>query len=423
MTEQRSMSPQAPAEPLRRLLEISSSISGVLDQDELFSLVIRSAVEVTGAERGYLFLLDPDESLSLEERLQIGASFRLDPHELETAEFRASRSAIMKTVAERTGQTWNDGPAQPSPSQSVELMGLRSILCEPLLAHNQLVGLIYLDSKITARYHDGHQDLLRSFAAQAAVAVENARLVHEREEALRREHAEQVKVRELAAYGQAMASFLSIASHDLKGPLTILQTGLRLLQRNPEVDDLILKDMDLAVGRARRLVAMYLDANALHLDGDIQLEKEKVKLLPLIQRELEMVTKTLPPRRLEQFEFRVELTEETSLVVDEDRLSQVFYNLLDNAVKYSPKGGVVAVVAKHLDDEIEIRVSDQGRGLDEEGCQRLFDRYVRIDSDRDVRGSGLGLWIVRRLVESHGGSIRVQSRPSEGTTFILTFPA
>ncbi len=417
------MTPQAPAEPLRRLLEISSSISGVLDQDELFSLVIRSAVEVTGAERGYLFLLDPDESLALEERLQIAASYRLDPDELETAEFRASRSAIMKTVAERTGQTWSDGAAQPSPSQSVELMGLRSILCEPLLAHQQLVGLIYLDSKITSRYHDGHQELLRSFAAQAAVAVENARLVHEREEALRREHAEQVKSRELAAYGQAMASFLSIASHDLKGPLTILQTGLRLLQRNPEVDDTILQDMDLAVGRARRLVAMYLDANALHLEGNIELEKGKVNLLSLVQQELEMVTKTLPPRRLEQFEFALDIPDSLILSADEDRLAQVLYNLLDNAVKYSPKGGLISVVARGEQKQVEVRVSDQGRGLDREGCERLFDRYVRIDNSRDGRGSGLGLWIVRRLVESHGGDIKVRSQPAEGTTFILTFPA
>lgn len=417
------MTPQAPTEPLRRLLEISSSISGVLDQDELFSLVIKSAVEVTGAERGYLFLLDPDESLPLEERLQIGASYRLDPDQLETAEFRASRTSIMKTVAERTGQTWSDNPAQPCPSQSVELMGLRSILCEPLLAHQQLVGLIYLDSKITSRYHDGHQELLRSFAAQAAVAVENARLVYEREEALRREHAEQMKVRELAAYGQAMASFLSIASHDLKGPLTILQTGLRLLQRDPDVDDTILQDMDLAVGRARRLVAMYLDANALHLNGNIQLERESLALLPLVQRELEMVTKTLPPRRLAQFQFVVEVAEELKIHADEDRLAQILYNLIDNAVKYSPEGGTVTLSATTGRGRVEIRIQDQGRGLDQEGCERLFDRYVRIDSGRDVRGSGLGLWIVRRLVESHGGSIQVKSRPARGTTFTLDFPA
>ncbi len=402
-----------PVDPYQRLIAITRSITQVMDLDLLFDSVIDAAVEITGAERGYLLLLDPDESLPLSERLRVGASRQLEPDEIEHSDFHASRTAIMKTLAAKCGLEWADALSEPDPSQSVVMMGLRSILCEPLVHQDKILGVIYLDSQLTSRFNEGARELLPSLAAQAAICIENTCLVGEREEALRREHAE-------LAYRDAMAAFMSIASHDLKGPLTVLKTGLSVL-RVSGADRGLLVDMEQALQKAQRLVAMYLDANALQQDGSVNLTRAGLELRSLVEEEFTHLKRFLGSRRLDSFEFINRVEPDTLVWADSDRLRQVLANLLENAVKYAPDGGRVEVRSQSLENQVVIEVADQGMGISEEGLARLFEPYVRVH-DTDVRGSGLGLWIVRRLVESHGGRIEVESQEGQGSLFRLYLP-
>lgn len=413
-------------DPLNRLIEVTRSITGVLDQEELLQLIIDSAVEVTGAERGYLILLDPDEGLSLEDRMRVGAACRLDPEEMARENFRASRTAIMKVLASRTGQNWDDALAEPNPSQSMEMFGLRSILCEPLVIHERILGLLYLDSKITRRFTDGHREILPSFASQASICIENAVLLTERAEATRREHAEQVRAREMEAYRDAMSAFMAIASHDLKGPLAVVQGGLGVLKRlgwdNPTASEVI-EDMELAVKRANRLVATYLDATALQEGKQLRLEVRPVALRPLAQKELDFVAASVPEDEREKYRFENDVQPDLRAVADPERLQQILGNLLQNAVKYSPAGGRVSVRGWKEQGLVHLAVSDEGPGISPQDRERLFHRYVRVDPDSTSRGSGLGLWIVRCLVEAHGGTVEVLSHPGRGSEFRCTLPA
>jgi len=409
----------------QKLLEITRYITAITEPAELFQKLIDAAVEMTGAERGYLLLLigpiDDQKPLS---GLHPVAACRMNEEELKSEKFRASRTAIAKAVKDRKRAYWTGGISGEIRSQSMELFGLRSIICEPLTVHDKVLGVLYLDSKITSKFSQDHKEILPSFAAQAAICLENVRLFNEREEAMKREHAEQARALELQVYKETVSSFMSIASHDLKGPLTVMKTGLALLKRTDPNDtqELVIGDLEQAIERASRLVATYLDIQQLEDGHQLNIEPKPVKLRPLLQTELDLALAPMEEHRKNLFTFKFQVEEGAEIVGDPYRLSQVFGNLIENAVKYSPKGGQVTIAHTRHNQTDVIRISDQGLGMSEEGRKRLFSRFVRLEQDRSIRGTGLGLFIVRRLVESHGGHIEVESQEGRGTTFQVTLP-
>lgn len=398
------MASQAPPDAIARLLEVSRSITGVLDQDLLLQQILASAVMFTGAERGFVILVDPQQP---EAGLEVKASHRMDAAELFEDEFTASKKSIMHALRNRCRVDRQNALEEASPSRSVELYGLRSILIEPMVVQERMIGLIYLDSKITSRFSDGHKEILPSFVAQAAICVENARLISEREEARERE-----------AWTEAMSAFVSIASHDLKGPLTVLKNGIFLLRRlgpTPEQTDL-LNDMESSLKRAIRLVETYLDATVLFEDRQLELRSQPVELQPLVVQEAEFCLSKLPEARRAKFPVEVEVPAGLTVLGDSNRLEQVLGNLLDNAVKYCPAGTPITVRAREEGAEVVLEVIDQGTGIPPERQERIFDRFVRGEAG-GAKGTGLGLWIVRSLLQSMGGRIELESEPGKGSTF------
>ncbi|HIB64570.1 MAG TPA: GAF domain-containing protein [Phycisphaerales bacterium] len=409
----------------QKLIEITRYITAITEPSELFQKLIDGAVEMTGAERGYLLLLqgplEKDQPLG---GLKPVAACRILPEELKSESFQASSTAIIKAVEEKKRAYWTGGVSGEIRSQSMELFGLRSIVCEPLTIHQKVLGVLYLDSKINRKFSDDHREILPSFAAQAAICLENIRLIEEREEALKREHAEQARALELQVYKETVSSFMSIASHDLKGPLTVMKTGLALLKRTQPSDSQqeVIHDLEQAIARASRLVSTYLDIQKLEDGHTLSLEKKPIRLKPILEEELSLVLAPMEAHRRDAFEFDVGVSEETVINGDPSRLSQIFGNLIENAVKYSPKGGRIQLRHQARNGHDHIWIRDQGLGMSEEGRKKLFARFVRLEQDRAIRGTGLGLFIVRRLVESHGGRIDVESSEGRGTTFEVVLP-
>ena len=410
----------------QKLLEVTRYITAITEPAELFQKLIDSAVEMTGAERGYLLLLNGP----LNRALPLGglhpvAACRMVPAELETEQFQASCTAILKAVEEGQRAYWTGGLASGEVrSQSMEIYGLRSIICEPLKMGEEVRGVLYLDSKITRKFSEDHREILPSFAAQAAICLENIRLFDEREEALKREYAEQTRAVELQVYKETLSSFMSIASHDLKGPLTVMKTGLALLKRTEPSgrQTEILSDLEQAIERASRLVSTYLDIQQLEDGHSLSIRYKQVPLRPLLQSEVALAFAPMEEQRKQMFEVEIEVDEAVTLQGDPARLSQVFGNLVENAVKYSPKGGTIRLKHRTEGRFSVVTVSDTGLGMSLEGKAKLFARFVRLEQDRSIRGTGLGLFIVRRLVEAHQGRIEVDSTEGKGTTFSVYLP-
>ncbi|MBS2034689.1 GAF domain-containing sensor histidine kinase [bacterium] len=405
-------------DPILRLLEVTRSITGVLDLDQLLQHILNQAVEMMKAERGYLLLLDPDTSLPMDQRLQVRASYRLGAEELLEEDFSVSRTAILKVLSGGSTHHSQDALREPNPSHSVEMFGLRSILCEPLVVQDRMQGVLYLDSRIINRFSPWCREVLPSLASQAAICIENAKLLNQREMAMRAQYEDQVRALEMEAWKNAMAAFVSIASHDLKGPLTVLQNGLALLNRrpdNPPPRDL-LKDMEVSLLRARRLVEDYLDAAALQQGQTLSLRWEDIDLHEMVQRELSQVEANLHIKKRDLYRFINAVPPGTLVHADDMRLRQVLGNLLENAVKYG-RGTITVRLQPGQEGKAWIEVSDEGPGIPAESQDRLFDRYFRTEPNSAVRGTGLGLWIVRQIVEALGGEVAVSSQPNQGARF------
>ncbi len=342
---------------------------------------------------------------------------------LEADDFHLSRTAILKVIESHLSHHSANALDEPNHSRSVEMFGLRSILCEPLKVHDRLLGVLYLDSRITHRFSSWCREILPALAAQAAICIENAQLVREREEALLHQHEQHLVAVEMETWKNAMAAFVSIASHDLKGPLTVFQNGLVLLERLglPEKSLPLVADMKSSVVRARRLVEMYLDAAALQEGRRLEMELSTVDLYSLVQEELTLVQARLDEERRSAYQFRNEVEPGLTCLADRERCRQILANLLENAVKYGR--GTIRVAGGHEGPDSWFEVRDEGPGIPEDSRSRLFDRYFRAEPNSGVRGTGLGLWIVRQLIESQGGRVAVDSRPGQGANFKVYLPA
>jgi signal transduction histidine kinase len=217
--------------------------------------------------------------------------------------------------------------------------------------------------------------------------------------------------------------FLSIVSHELKTPLAAMRTSSEFLRETDNCDisirrkmlDIIIRNID----RQSRMVDDLLDVSRIE-SNRMKYHKEHVNVVETVHTSLEMLSTVLKEKNMNVL---VEIPDSLpSVYTDRDKLVQVFINLLNNAVKFSKKNGTVRISAQEEDDFIEISVSDNGIGMSGEEFEKVFDKFYQIDSTstRKVGGSGLGLSIVKGIIEGQGGTISVTSEQDKGSTFVFT---
>jgi signal transduction histidine kinase len=286
----------------------------------------------------------------------------------------------------------------------------RSILSAPITAHQQRLGVLFIYAPRSPMFANSDLELVQLLADLGAVILENQRLVADASRVAAREEAARLK-----------EDFLSSAAHDLKTPLTGLVMQAQLLdrkaERNPHapVDRVGLDRLLEQSLRLKDLVLQLLDVSRLER-GELLAERENIDLVGLIGR----AAKRDPGSK------RVQLRADEPVIasIDSLRLEQVVWNLIGNALKYSPPTSRVVVRVWSEDGEPRLSVQDQGIGIPREDRPLVFDRFYRA-SNVDARrfaGMGLGLYIARGIVESHGGRIWVESTPGEGSTFFVALP-
>lgn len=219
-------------------------------------------------------------------------------------------------------------------------------------------------------------------------------------------------------------TILSAVSHELLTPVAIIKGHAETLRdpitrADPSVAEAALVAIDEEAERLRRLVANVLDAARAN-SGVFTVERAPLALQPIVVRTVQRFR-----GRSRRHTFTTELPDLLPLVLgDRERLESVLYNLLDNAVKYSPRGGQIVVRATVHTAEVEVVVEDEGVGIRWADTARIFEPYYRAEPGAHprVEGSGLGLFICRTIVEAHGGRIWVTSMPGQGTAFHFTVP-
>jgi signal transduction histidine kinase len=217
--------------------------------------------------------------------------------------------------------------------------------------------------------------------------------------------------------------FLSVVSHELKTPLTAMRTSSEFLRESDDCDvslrrkmlDIVIRNID----RQSRMVDDLLDISRIE-SNRMKFHQETVDISKAVSYSLEMLSSNLKNKNMNVL---VELPEDLPQVyTDKDKLVQVFVNLLNNAVKFSKENSIIRLSAQEINDFVSISVSDDGIGMSQEELERIFDKFYQIDSTstRKVGGSGLGLSIVKGIIEGQGGSISATSEPDSGSTFVFT---
>ena len=233
--------------------------------------------------------------------------------------------------------------------------------------------------------------------------------------------------RQLSELDKLKAEFVSVASHELKTPINVMIGYLQLLEEgvygplDPAKRD-VLKTLNSQANTLARLVRQLLDVSRFEAGGG-RLEPRTVPLEQLLT-DLENAFHVLAVQR--EIRFRVErspgLPEEVHW--DVDRVNEVVGNLLSNAFKFTPHGGVVSLTLEPVDESVLMKVCDTGAGIPPEQLPRIFDKFYQADNQRAARaaGSGLGLAIAKQIVEAHGGTITCESTLGVGTTFSIRLP-
>lgn len=225
---------------------------------------------------------------------------------------------------------------------------------------------------------------------------------------------------------QAQRDFVANVSHDLKTPLTAITGWSQALLDGaadaPDERRRAAETIHNEANRMARLVNELLDLARLE-SGQLQMTMRRVDLNEILA---DVQRGQLPRARAKSIELELDPANEAVVMGDPDRLTQIFTNLADNALAYTPSGGTVRLTARQSDNWVEGIVTDTGPGIPEEELPRVFERFYRLEKSRarggDGRGSGLGLAIVHELVTAHGGRISVSSEIGRGTAFVVRFP-
>ena len=221
-------------------------------------------------------------------------------------------------------------------------------------------------------------------------------------------------------------AFVSTVSHELRTPLTSIKGFISTLLADMEgYYDLDTQRefytiIDMECDRLTRLISDLLNVSRIEAGRALDLNPKPVQLHGLIEKVL-----TVQRSYTDKHELKSDIADDLPVIIaDEDKVDQILTNLTNNAIKYSPRGGDVTITAKKDGDGVVVSVSDKGMGIPKDHLPKVFDRFHRVDNrdTREVGGTGIGLYLVKHLVEAHGGKIWVESEVGKGSSFIFTLP-
>ena len=284
----------------------------------------------------------------------------------------------------------------------------------PLMIEGTPIGVLAFHFTVPVNFDESYRALLLSVAQHCAQALDRARLYESAQRA--RSEAE--------AANRLKDEFVSIVSHELRTPLNAMLGWTSMLQRgslDPAVAARALQSIHDNATRQTRLIDELLDFSRI-VGGRARLELEEIDLRDLIRGVVESM---IPSAAAHGIELQLSIIPAVTVIGDLRRLEQVFFNLLGNALKFTPKNGRVTIDTRLVDRSVEIRVIDSGVGIEPEFLPHVFDRFRQADSTttRSHGGLGLGLSIARQLVEGHKGTIAVESDGRDrGSTFIVRLP-
>lgn len=389
---------------MQTLYALSRNISGTLDLKEVLGRLAQNATEVMNAKGCSVRLWDKTHS-----RLEVGAAYGLSKEYLQKGPVDADRSLIEAlkgkpvSVADVTKDTRVQYP------EEAKREGIASMLGVPLVFKEEIIGTLRIHM---ARLHDfskEEEEFVSAIASTVGIAIANA-----------------MAYKKLLEFDEARSRFMMMVAHEMRAPVTAIQGILRTLL-DGYLGELSPKQREL-LGRAELRTHSFLVLINDLLDlGTDETEEVKVKVTPTsIEEALRKVLGLLEVKSKEKdIEIEVEAPEISPVIREiEGDMEKLFTNLIGNAVKYTPPHGKVWVRIGIEDKSVKIIVSDTGIGISPEDLPHVFEEFYRAKNAKTLirEGTGLGLTIVKRIVDRCHGNICVDSKPNEGTTVTIILP-
>ena len=380
----------------RRLIEIARDLASTLDLDVLLERIVSAAAEVSGSEAASILLYD-----NLTQQLYFQVATNLDEPTMRGVVVPLDGSIAGWIVINRKAVRIVDAREDPRFFGTVDQMTgrpTRSILGVPIITKNKVVGVLEALNKEHGKFTEGDESLLSVLGAQAAVAIENARLFQQ-------------------------SDLISEFVHELRTPLASLSTATYLLLR-PEMSrdqqEQIIHNIHGETLRLNSLASSFLDLARLE-SGRVQFHKTSFKIADLL-----FECKDIMNSKAEEEKIQIKIEASDNLPAfeaDRDKIKQVLLNLLSNAIKYNRPNGSVILNAHANETEVCVSVQDTGVGVPEEAIPHLFEKFYRVrETEGKAAGTGLGLSICKQIVQGHGGRMEIKSKLGVGTSFSVHLP-
>ena len=401
---------------LTALGEVSQALSSTLDLDTVLTTVVNRAVELAAADGGSIFEYDETaqefQPRVSTEAVDVVAATR-QTH-LRKGEGAVGRMAVTRETVQ-IPDIAIEGAYDSHARGALLRSGRHALLAVPLLSEQHIIGGLVISRNVAGEFQAELVDLLKTFATQSALAIQNARLFHEIAD----------KSRQLETASQHKSEFLANMSHELRTPLNAIIGFSEVLAQGMfgevnEKQSEYLRDILESGRHLFSLINDILDLSKIEA-GRMELEASEFALPQAIQNALTLVRERALRRGIalhHVIDDRV-----ADIRADERKLKQVLLNLLSNAIKFTPEGGRIEVRATPANGTIEVSVTDTGIGIAPEEQEAVFEEFRQVGAaDKKAEGTGLGLALSRKFVELHGGKIYVTSQVGVGSTFTFTLP-
>jgi len=394
----------------------AQALVGAIDLDDVFRQVVQSAAHVvtppaSSARRATLLRVDGNRATIIAEYDEAGtrtdvAVYNLDEH--------PQMRRVLDGDEVVTIDLTTDDVADPTARQ-MRAIGVLSSALTPVRVDDKVVAILRVSARDPEAFGAAQQGRLRAIANVAGLAMGNAeRYQFAQREALRRAELENVK-----------SEFLRLASHELRAPIGLLRGYLSMFEDGtvPSVTGQARDTLPILLSKVAQMGRMVDDMleTARLEEGHVQLHIQRADLGSLVRRSVE----TVRPMASAGHSLRVRIPEApVHVTADPQSVETIVTNLLDNAIKYSPEGGLIECVVKAGLGSASVSVRDHGLGIAEDDMPKLFSRFGRIvtPENSSIMGTGLGLHLARELARMQGGTIKVRSRHRQGSVFTLRLP-
>lgn len=392
---------------LTAISQAGRAVASTLSLEDVLQLILRSAQDLLGATEGSVMLFDDGKS-TLRIAASVGLSSEAARQSISVGEGVAGWVAEFREAVILRGDVSDHARFRSFVPKDRDV---RSAMSAPLYARSEPVGVLNVSVSDGERAYSEH-DLraLTVFAEHAAIAIANAGMFEREKAASER----------LAEVDARRREFLAVITHDLKSPLTSIVGYVRLLKQlgdNATVEQAkeFNRIIEKQAARMLDMIEQLLMATSLE-EGARVLSREPMDLRAVVGEEVAAFAGVLGDRVID-----MRMPEDLPAVYgDRSAIEHILANLLDNAVKYSPDGTAVEVVAQATSEEVRISVANRGKGIPDDMLPAVFERYKR--GDGAARGVGLGLFIVRSLTQGHGGRVWAENRDEGGTRITFTLP-